>query len=262
MGSAFLPVALLAYLCGIFLALTGAWTRSSAAQRGAAASLLAAWLLHLAAIARLAALTGHFPLSNLQEYLLVLSWVVLGAYLLLSLRFRVQAAGIVLPALAFVLAVSAFAIPARENVVPDAHLQAWLVLHTTLATLGMAALCVAFGMSLIYLLQDGVLKSKRAPRLLEILPSLEVCDRITTYAILGGFPLLTLGIATGALWNASVHHRLWTGGAKQTFPLLAWIVFAALLYFRVARGFRGRKSAYLTIAGFALGLLTLLGMTP
>jgi ABC-type transport system involved in cytochrome c biogenesis permease subunit len=125
----------------------------------------------------------------------------------------------------------------------------------------MAALCVAFGMSLVYLLQDGALKSKR-PRLLEVLPSLEVCDRVGYDAVLWGFPLLTLGILTGALWSASVHERLFRGGAKQTFSVLAWIVFAAVLYFRIARGFRGRKSAYLTIAGFALGLLTLLGMKP
>jgi ABC-type uncharacterized transport system permease subunit len=43
--------------------------------------------------------------------------------------------------------------------------------------------------------------------------------------------------------------------------LLAWIVFAVILASRTALGFRGRKSAYLTIAGFALGLLTILGMT-
>jgi ABC-type uncharacterized transport system permease subunit len=159
------------------------------------------------------------------------------------------------------MAIAAFVTPSPRIVLPDEHQQAWFVVHTTLATLGMAGLCVAFGMSLIYLLQDSALKSKRALRVLEILPSLEVCDRIGYHALLWGFPLLTLGIATGAFWSASVHDRFWTGGAKQTFPVLAWIVFAALLYFRLAKGFRGRKSAYVTIAGFALGLLTLLGMT-
>jgi ABC-type uncharacterized transport system permease subunit len=43
--------------------------------------------------------------------------------------------------------------------------------------------------------------------------------------------------------------------------LLAWAVFAGLLLARGALGFRGRKSAYLTIAGFTLGLMTVVGMT-
>ena len=47
--------------------------------------------------------------------------------------------------------------------------------------------------------------------------------------MLVGFVLLTLGIGTGVVINARLHERLWVPGAKQIFPLLAWIVFAALL---------------------------------
>ena len=203
MGEALLPAALIAYFSGIFLALLGVGTRSRGAQRAGIVSLGIAWCLHLAAIVRLAILTGHFPLSSMGEYLLVLSWAVLSAYLLLSLRFRMQGAGVLLPFLAFLMGATALAAPVKEIAVPDSHQQAWFIVHTTLATLGMAALCVAFGMSLIYLLQDAALKSKRTPRLLEVLPSLEVCDRVGYAAVLWGFPLLTLGILTGALWSAS-----------------------------------------------------------
>ena len=47
---------------------------------------------------------------------------------------------------------------------------------------------------------------------------------------------------------------------RQVFPVLAWLVFALLFYARSMRGLRGRKSAYLTITGFALGLMTILGL--
>ena len=71
----------------------------------------------------------------------------------------------------------------------------------------------------------------------------------------------TLGIGTGVIVNATAHARLWVPGAKQVFPILAWVLFAGVLVARSALGFRGRKSAYMTIAGFALGLMTMLGMT-
>ena len=73
--------------------------------------------------------------------------------------------------------------------------------------------------------------------------------------------LLTLGIGTGIVVNAELHEPLLVMGPKQIFPMLAWVVFAGILIARPALGFRGRKSAYLTIAGFALGVLTVLGMT-
>jgi ABC-type uncharacterized transport system permease subunit len=125
----------------------------------------------------------------------------------------------------------------------------------------MGALCVAFAMALIYIAQDRALKAKRAPRMLERLPSLATCDRIGYHAVLWGFPLLTIGIATGQVVLWAKHGTLWMGGPKQIFPILSWAVLAVLLYARLVRGFRGRKSAYLAIAGFALCLLTVLGMT-
>ena len=76
-----------------------------------------------------------------------------------------------------------------------------------------------------------------------------------------GFVLLSLGIATGMIVNASVHGRLWILGVKQTLPLLAWALFAGLLIARFKLGFRGRKSAWLTVTGVTLGLLTVVGMT-
>jgi len=261
MGLLLLPLALIAYFLGIFLAIVGSRIRGRGYARMSAALLTVAWGFHLAAIVHAAVETGRFPMANVAEYLLVLSWVILSFHLFLWFRARIQAAGLVLPPLAALLALGALVLPAPTVALPSEHRQGWFIFHTTVATLGMAALCVAFAMSLIYLVQDRALKSKKASRLLDVLPSLETCDRIGYHALLWGFPLLTLGIATGAVWNASVHHTFWIRGAKGVFPALAWVVFALLLYARLVRGFRGRKSAYLTIAGFTLGLLTVLGMT-
>ena len=76
-----------------------------------------------------------------------------------------------------------------------------------------------------------------------------------------GFILLSLGIVAGFVVNQLVHGQFWVPGIKQYLALLAWIVFAGVLSARVKLGFRGRKSAYLTITGVMLGLLTVAGMT-
>ena len=125
----------------------------------------------------------------------------------------------------------------------------------------MATLVVALAMIVIYLFQDRALKSRRTLRLLEKLPPLDRCDNVGFQALVLGFVLLTVGILTGVIVNAAVYDRIWVAGVKQTLAILAWVVFATVLFARFKLGFRGRKSAYLTIAGVTLGLMTIVGMT-
>jgi ABC-type uncharacterized transport system permease subunit len=138
--------------------------------------------------------------------------------------------------------------------------QGWFVFHTSIATAGVAALAVSFAMSLLYLVKERALKSKRSLRVLEMLPTLEALDRLGFQALLYGFPLLTLGIATGMVYSAAIHDRLWIWGPMEIFPVIAWAVFGGILWARFVRGMRGRRSAILAIAGFAFALLTFVGM--
>ncbi len=261
MGLVLLPLAIIAYFNGIFLELLATINRSRRARRWSAVSHVVAWFLHLGAIANEAYRFGSFPLNSMGQYLLVLGWVVLTLYLLMWLLWRMHQVGLILPPLAALMALAALLLQKSTVVLSQAHERGWLVFHVSISVLGMAALCLAFAMSVIYLIQDRALKAKRAPRILDMLLSLDACDRVGYQAILWGFPLLSLGIATGMVLSYVTRHTVWIGGAKQVFPTLAWLVLAVLLYARLVSGFRGRKSAWLTIAGFTLGLLTVIGMT-
>lgn len=260
MGPLLAPATLVAYIVGIFLVVVATYRKSDTVRTASTAVFVLAWGLHLATIAHQGWAVGRFPLGNAGEFLLALGWIVLTLHLLVTFRWNVAAAGVVLPPLAALMTLPALWLPARRASPEYEGQQFLFVFHTTTATVGIAALAVAFAMSLIYLAQDRALKSKRAPALLRRLPSLATCDRIGLLAVLWGFPLLTLGIATGSVWSFDHHGRPWVGGAKTAFPLLAWVVFAALLYARLVRGIGGRKSAWITIAGFGLGLLTILGI--
>lgn len=261
MGHLLIAFVLLAYFVGILLAVVATLKRTGSVRAASLAVFGVAWALQLWTIVQHGLAVGYFPLANRIEFLLVLAWGILTLYLIVSLRWNVAAAGLVLPPLAALMTVPALWLPGREAVVPFPGRQALFIVHTTVSTAGIAALCVAFAMSLMYLIQDRALKSKRVPTVLKRLPSLATCDRVGYLAVLAGFPLLTLGIVTGSVWNLETNGRIFTLGPKQIFPLLAWGLFALVLYARVARGSGGRNAAYLTIAGFALGIFTILGMT-
>lgn len=250
-------VALFGYFFGVFFAVLNARNPTGPFKRASTASLVVAWILQTAAVAGHTVVRGTVPLDSLEDFLLMLSWVVLGFHLWLWFRRRLAGAVFVLPPISFVAAILAIVIPAPHLELPSAQQTAWLYVHLALTLVGVACLSVAFAMSLIYLVQDRALKSKRPLAFLERLPSLETCDRVAFQAFLSGFGLFTLGIATGVILGIVTDRRYPAGSPKEILAYLAWLVFALLFYARLSRGLRGRRSAYLTITGYALAILTI-----
>jgi len=257
---AFLPIALVGYVGCILLATLATVYQSAGLRRAASVAFGATWVVHLAAVIQEGSLRGGTPLTSGAGYLLVLGWIVLTLHLFVWFRLQLDVTGLVLPPLAASATLLAWALLSGGAERPPVESKGWLLFHVTVSTLGMAILCVAFAMAVLYLLQDRGLKAKRRLSWMQRLPALEKCDRLGLQALVVGFLLLTIGIATGIVVNADLHERLWVPGIKQLLPVLAWLVFASVLTARTLLGFRGRKSAYLTIAGFALGLMSVLGM--
>jgi ABC-type uncharacterized transport system permease subunit len=260
MARVLLMVALALHVAGVALAAIGELRHRASVSRSGALVLLAAWAGELITLIVLGVTAEAFPLRTGPEYLLVLGWFVLTLHLVLWFRSNVRAAALVLPPVAALMVLSAYLFSAGAS--PDRALptQGWFVFHTSIATAGVAALAVSFAMSVLFLVKERALKSKRSLRMLTMLPTLEALDRLGFHALLYGFPLLTLGIATGMVYSAAVNNRLWIWGPKEIFPVIAWAVFAGILWARFARGVRGRRSAILAIAGFAFALLAIVGM--
>jgi ABC-type uncharacterized transport system permease subunit len=260
MARVLLMAALALHVAGVALAAAGELRHRASVSRAAAALLVAAWIGELLTLVVLGATAEAFPLRTGPEYLLVLGWFVLTLHLILWFRSDVRAAALVLPPVAALMVLSAFLFGAGATQETGLRTQGWFVFHTSVATAGVAALAVSFAMSLLFLVKERALKSKRSMRVLKMLPTLEALDRLGFHALLYGFPLLTLGIATGMVYSAAIHNRLWIWGLKEIFPVIAWTVFAGILWARFARGVRGRRSAILAIAGFAFALLAFVGM--
>jgi len=257
----FLPVSVVGYVVAVFTATLRTVYRADGARRATSVLLIVTWLAHLGAVVQQGLRIGRLPLTTGAEYLLVLGWIVLSLHLFLWFRANVEVSGLVLPPLAGALCFAAMQLLGARAARPEAPADGWFLLHTTISTIGMATLGVTFAMSVLYLVQDRALKTKRTLALLGRLPSLERTDQLGQRALVVGFVLLTIGIVAGVIVSAEEHARPIVVGAKQILPVLAWLVFAVVLGARAVLGFRGRKSAYLTIAGFVLGLATVVGMT-
>jgi len=89
--------------------------------------------------------------------------------------------------------------------------------------LGNAIFTLAFCCGVMYLVQENQLKSKKIGAITKRLPSLQVLDDMNYQALKFGFPLLTLGIITGAIWGEYAWGRYWAWDPKETWSLITWV---------------------------------------
>ena len=143
----------------------------------------------------------------------------------------------------------------------DPVLKSWLFpVHIIFAFLGNAAFALAFGAGVMYLLQNRMLKSKRFTGIYQLFPSLDTLDKVNYTCLSVGFPLMTLGIISGAFWANTVWGSYWSWDPKETWALLTWLLYAVLLHGRLSVGWRGRRAAIFSIIAFVFLLFTFLGV--
>ncbi len=203
---------------------------------------------------------GYAPIVNLHDGLAFFAWSVGGIYFILYYKFRIDILGVFVAPISFIFILIAFAFNHElANLAPVLR-SFWRPIHITFSFLGDAMFAVAAVAGVMYLLQERQLKKKKMNMLYYLLPSLEVSDMINYKCITFGFPLLTLGIITGALWADSAWGTYWSWDPKETWSLITWFIYAAMLHGRLTTGWRGRKVAILSIIGFFAILFTFLGV--
>jgi len=202
---------------------------------------------------------GHVPLSNLYESMVFFSWAIAIIYLLATRRLKTRIPGaFVMPIVCFSLASTSLMNQQIQPLVPALQSN-WLTAHVVTCFLGYAAFAVAFTFSLLYLLKTrGPVRSGASPR--KTLPSADLLDEFSYRMISIGFPLLSLGIITGAAWANSAWGTYWSWDPKETWSLIVWLIYAAYLHARISRGWKGKRAAWLSLVGFSATIFCYLGV--
>ena len=119
---------------------------------------------------------------------------------------------------------------------------------------------MAFGLGIMYLVQEHYVKSKRLSGLFERLPSLQTLDDMNYRLIKWGFPFLTLAMISGALWAESAWGNYWNWDPREVWSLITWFIYASILHARMVAGWRGKRAAVLSIIGFLTILISFFGI--
>jgi cytochrome c-type biogenesis protein CcsB len=96
--------------------------------------------------------------------------------------------------------------------------------------------------------------------LVQFIPKQDILDDVTYRMIAIGWPLLTGGIITGAVWANSAWGTYWSWDPKETWSLITWFVYAIYLHARYVRGWKGTQMAVISAVGFLAVIFTYLGV--
>ena len=234
---------------------------------------------------------GYFPLSNLYESLLFLTWTLLTIYIYVENKTKSKLIGSIL--IPVVLLISGFAnltlSPEMQKSSPlvPALQSNWLMMHVSMMLLSYATLIMGSLLCILFLVISRykdvdlkVIDDSSLPLyniMLDyyeaklILPSNEVSELGKlkllqsidnwSYRIIGlGFPFLTIGIIAGGVWANEAWGSYWSWDPKETWALITWLVFATYLHSRITKGWEGKKTAILGGLGFFVIWICYLGV--
>ena len=195
-------------------------------------------------------LAGHPPLAGLFDTLVFFVWAIAAVYLVVERIYKFRPLGI--PASFIGAIVLGYASILDKSIKPlmPALKSNWLVIHVVSYFLGYAAVTISFLVSLYYLFISRKHPSTSTLNL----------DKLSYRLIALGFPFLTLGLTTGAVWAKAAWGAYWSWDPKETWALITWLIYAAYLHLRVLKNWQGKSCAYLNIIGFLCVLFTFLGV--
>ena len=234
---------------------------------------------------------GYFPLSNLYESLLFLTWILLTVYLYIEIKTNSRLIGAIL--IPITLLINGFAnltlSPEMQKSSPlvPALQSNWLMLHVSMMLLSYGTLIMGSLLSILFLVisknkevdlqfaQNSSLplsnvmleyydkKSISPTTNISELGKLKLLQSLDnwSYRIIGlGFPFLTIGIISGGVWANEAWGSYWSWDPKETWALITWLVFATYLHARITKGWEGNRTAILGGLGFFVIWICYLGV--
>lgn len=225
------------------------------------------WLafgFHLAAAVTRGIAAERVPWSNMYEFAMTGTLLIIAVYLGVLFRYDLRFLGAFITGMVGLLMGGATLF--HVDVVPlmDPLKSVWLVIHVFVASLATAFFAIAFGLSVLQLMQarrerkvlaaaavaEGGGAVKAGPRFLGTLPSADTMESLAYRFAIIGFIFWTFTLIAGSIWANDAWGRYWGFDTKEVWTFVIWVLYAGYIHARATRGWRGTRSAWLSIVGF------------
>jgi ABC-type transport system involved in cytochrome c biogenesis permease subunit len=197
------------------------------------------------------------PYDDLYGSMALFAWLFGITYLALEIFDRQRTVGSVVTLLLVGwVAGLALLLPAQQAVVPPPARGAVFALHVTLITWGYSAFALSFVLSLVYLVQDRLLRSRRLSPAFWRFPALDVLDRMARSSVYVGLVLMIIGVPMGLVWAQRLTGSYSWGDPKVLITIVILVVYVAYLRLSRIAQWRGSRAALLCAVNFILVLFS------
>lgn len=230
--------------------------RSRTARIGLSLTMLGA-LFHLAATVLRGIGAERMPWANMYEFALTATLAAVLIFITTQFVVDIHFLGALVTGLAVLfLGVTKFNYYVPIVPLQDALDTFWMVIHIAVAVLAVGFFTLSFGLSTLQLLQ-----SRRETKLtstgvstLKFMRGIPDATRLENLAYrlaIIGFVFWTFTLIAGAIWAEASWGRFWGWDVKEVWTFVIWVLYAGYIHARATRGWRGSRSAWLSIIGFA-----------
>ena len=216
--------------------------------------------VHLVGVLFRGLATHRVPWSNMYEFAMTGSAVVIAAFLVILARrrdLRVLGTFLVVPMLILMLIAQRMWYVPAAALPPSLQNSHWLVIHVSVAIISTALFTIGAVVSGLQLLRARIEKQGipaepgRIAGILLRLPTAKDLEALAFRIHAVGFVLWTFTLIFGAIWASTAWGRYWGWDPKEVWTFVIWVVYAAYLHARATAGFRGTRSAWFALVGFA-----------
>lgn len=191
------------------------------------------------------------PYHDLYGAMSLFGWLLALTYLGLELFHRQRSVGAFVIPFVLVFFLAANLAPADKMAPPQAHGVAF-AFHVTMSILAYAAFGLSCALSLIYLGEERLLRSRRFGGVVWRLPPLELLDRMSRSSVLVGLVSIVIGMSLGFLWVDRLMGQVWYYDPKYVVTGIVLVLY--VIYFLLARktAWRGARASKLCVFNFAM----------
>jgi cytochrome c-type biogenesis protein CcsB len=207
------------------------------------------------------------PWGNMYEFIMAISCMAVLVLVAVISRYQAYYLGLfVMVPVVFALGLAVTVVYTPAGALVPALQSYWIAIHVTAMIVASGLFVVGAVVTVMYLAVDRYERGVAAGQpsglggIMQRLPKPLTLDRLSYRTILFAFPVWTFGIMAGAIWADQAWGRYWGWDPKETWSFITWVVYAGFLHARATAGWRGRRAAYIQLAGFGCLVFNLVGV--
>ncbi len=223
--------------------------------------------MHVLAIVARGLAEHRTPWGNMYEFIAAFTCMAVLVLVVASVVYRAYYMGLfVLLPVVLCLGIDLTVIYTPAGQLVPALQSYWIAIHVTAMIVAIGLFIFGAVVSTLYLVSErserrlAAGQSSWAAGIMQHLPKPAILDRLSYRSILFAFPVWTFGVMAGAIWADHAWGRYWGWDPKETWSFITWVVYAMFLHARATAGWRGKRAAYIQLAGFTCLMFNVVGV--